>query len=79
MCRSGLWDANYNFAYCVGQYFERAKYLRDIIIQFPNWLTKSKVLDGFLDNPNLEREGGVISLFPDLSSITISKRQAEPF
>lgn len=65
---------SFNSAFRVGKYFEKAHYPEDIIIQFSNWLTKAKVLEAFLEDPNLDIDGQM-SIFPDLHSITVSKRQ----
>lgn len=62
-------------AYRVGIYRPTNKYPRDIIVKFPYWNVKAKVLENYWEQPPLTIEGIQERLFPDISGITLDKRR----
>lgn len=57
-------------AYRVGFHKAGQRYPRDIIVKFPSWETKLKVLAAYRCNPNPVMDGKVINIYPDLSPLT---------
>lgn len=46
---------------------------RDAIVRLPNWQVKSKILEVAWEQPGFEIEGSLVSVYPDLSYITLKK------
>lgn len=45
-----------------------------ITVKFPSWDSKAKVLEVYQSKSNLLQQGSVISIYSDLSSLTLSKK-----
>lgn len=59
----------------LGIFRKTQKEPRDILIKLPDWPTKQAILDIFRDPPGVEVVGVQLSVYPDLSKITIWKRK----
>lgn len=66
-------------AFLVGAYKDSQRYPRDIIVKFLKWSIKSKVLEACWNNSNPAAEGAVISIYPDISPLTLEKRRSFKF
>lgn len=66
-------------AFRIGPRRKTASYPRNIIIKFPYWNMKAKILESFWEQSESVIEGYQISVFPDLSVITLKKRKLLKF
>lgn len=48
---------------------------RDIVVKLPTWQLKSKIVEAIWVQSGLEIAGSAVSVFPDLSPITLRKRK----
>lgn len=46
---------------------------RDTVVNLPNWQLKSKILEDIWEHSGLEIAGSEVSVYPDLSPITLKK------
>lgn len=60
-------------AFQIGSLKTAAMYPRDIIVKFPYWETKLNILESHWEQPDITIDGKSVSIFPDLSSITLRK------
>lgn len=63
----------------VGKCRDNQKYPRDIIVKFPFWVFKTKILEACWGQPTLAISGSVISIFPDLCLVTLKNRRIFKF
>lgn len=69
---------NILLAYQVGPFRASAMFASDIIVKFPLWGIKSKVVQNDWEQPSISVEGSSITIFPDLC-ITLEKRNSLKF
>lgn len=62
-------------AYRVKPHKVMNKYPRDIIVKFPYWNVKAKVLESYWEQSSPIIEGSQVNIFPDISAITLRQRR----
>lgn len=69
------WDlvVSIEVAYRVGNLKRSQRFLRDTVLKFPQWSIKTKVVQSFGEQLGVMRAGSEISIYPDLSDITLKK------
>lgn len=78
---TGCWEADTEIviwiasAYRLGPFRKTKKIPRDVLVRFPDWHTKRAVLNIFRKQQGLEIESFQISIYSDLSIITIRKQK----
>lgn len=70
---------NIDAAYRIGIFHSSAKLPRDIIVKFTHWVVKSRILELFWEQPNKTVDGCPLHLLPDLSVITLQRRNGFKF
>lgn len=72
-------EIHINFAYRIGPLRARAKYPRDIILQFESWSVKVKIIAAYREQPEIIAAGSQLFVYSNLSEITLKKRKCLRF